>query len=295
MLTSAFCFSITTAMIRHVSASLAPLEIAFFRSVFGVVVLAPWFWHHGLSALRTERIGLHVLRGLVGGVAMLTWFYALSVIPLAQAVALSFTTPLLATIAAAVILGELIRLRRWTATVVGFIGTMIILRPGSQAIDAGAILVLVSATALAVNVVLVKILSRTESPAAIVAQFGVFMVPVTLVPALFVWSWPTVSELGWLVLVGTFATLSHLCRARALALADVSAVVQYDFTRLPVIALVGYILFSEVPDSWTWVGAAVIFASTVYITHREIQVRRQKGGARELGAATDASLSPDRE
>lgn len=295
MLGSAVCFSITTAIIRHISADLAPLEIAFFRSLFGVLVLAPWLWHHGFSALRTEHIGLHILRGVVGGVAMLAWFYALSVIPLAKAVALSFTTPLLATIAAVVILGELIRLRRWTATVVGFIGTMIILRPGTEALDFGAILVLLSAVALAVNVVLVKILSRKETSTAIVAHFGIFMVPVTLVPALFVWRWPTAPELAWMILVGAFATLSHLCRARALALADVSAVVQYDFTRLPIIALVGYFLFSEVPDGWTWVGAAVIIASTVYVTHREIQVRRQRGGKTESGVATEASLSPDRE
>jgi drug/metabolite transporter (DMT)-like permease len=271
MLVSAACFSGSTAIIRHVSAEIDPIEIAFFRSLFGLVVLLPWLWSQGINALRTDRLQLHSLRALVGAVTMLSWFYGLSLIPLGQAVALSFTTPLFSMLAAVLLLRELVGLRRWAAAVVGFMGTVIILRPNLGEIEWGALLVLLCSMALAVNVVIVKVLSRSESPGTIVAYLGLFMVPTTFVPTVFVWQSPSVDQVLWLTLLGALATASNLCRVRALALGKASAVVPYDFARLPIVALVAYLVFAEVPDGWMWLGAAVIFSSALYISYQDIR------------------------
>lgn len=290
MLVSAFCFSGSTTIIRYVAAEIDPIEIAFFRSLIGLIVLLPWLWSQGSDVLKTDRLRLHSLRALVGAVTMLSWFYGLSLIPLGQAVALSFTTPLFTMVAAVVLLHELVGWRRWAAAVVGFMGTVIILRPSPGEIEWGAMLVLLCSLALAVNVVIVKLLARSDSPGAIVAYLGLFMVPITLVPTVFVWQSPTVDQLLWLTLLGALATASNLCRVWALILANASAVIPYDFVRLPIIALVAYLVFAEIPNDWMWLGAAVIFSSALYISYHDIRAGREK----RADPLTDATADTDR-
>ena len=195
-------------------------------------------------------------------------------VPVADAVALSFTAPLFTTILAIIILKEVVRLRRWTATLVGFAGAMLILRPGFATVDPVLLLVILSSAGMAAAFIVIKILSRTESSSTIVAYLNLFMVPAALVPALFVWQWPTAGEYLWLFLIGVFGTCAHLAMTKAFSIAETTVVMPFDFTRLPFTALIGYIAFSEVPDLWTWIGAAVIFASTFYIARREAQIER---------------------
>ncbi len=272
MFLSCIIFSITMSVIRHLSASIPPMEMVFFRNFFGLLAIAPLFLRTGFAPLRTKRFGLHVLRGLTTLAAMATFFTAITVVPLADAVALGFTTPLFVTIGAVLFLSETVRLRRWTATAVGFLGAMVVLRPGFTEVSVFSLLLLGSAAAVACSVILIKILSRTESARSIIAYMGLLVTPASLIPALFVWQWPTLEEYGWLVLLGTLATGGHLCVARSLALADASAVMPIDFTKLPITALIAYIAFSAVADVWTWVGAAVIFTASIYIAHRETKV-----------------------
>ena len=130
-------------------------------------------------------------------------------------------------------------------------------------------------------------LARTESAEAIVTYHTVMLLPVSLIPALFVWQWPTVEQLLWLVALGAFAQLGTFLVTRALALADASAIMPYDFIRLPFTALVGFVAFAEVPDTWTWVGAAIIFSSSFYIARREAQLRR--AGAPDIAARSVGS------
>lgn len=273
-LLSAVLFSASTSIIHHVSSVLDPVEIAFSRTLFGLAVMLPWIWRRGLGVLRTDRIWLHALRAVVGAAMMVSWFYALSLIPLGEAVALSFTAPLFSMVAAVFLLDERVGVRRWAAAIVGFIGVLVILRPHPGNFEWGAILVLFCSAVIAINVVLVKMLSRTEQPGTIVAYLGLFMVPITLVPAYFVWQWPSAAQLIWLILLGSLATGSQLCRVRALTLVDASAVAPFDFVRLPIIALVAFLVFDEIPDGWMWLGSAIIFASTLYITYRDIRVAR---------------------
>ena len=272
MFLSCIVFSITMSVIRHLSASIPPLELVFFRNFFGLLAIVPLFFRTGFAPLRTKRFGLHVLRGLSTLVAMVGFFTAIAVMPLTDAVALGFTTPLFVTIGAVLFLSETVRLRRWTATGIGFLGAMVVLRPGFAEVSVASLLLLLSAAAVACSMILIKILSRTESVRAIIAYMGLLVTPASLIPALFVWVWPSVEEFGWLVVLGTLATAGHLCVARALALADATAVMPIDFTKLPITALIAYVAFSEVADVWTWVGAAVIFGASIYIAHRESKV-----------------------
>lgn len=276
MTAAAFCFSIMNIAIRIVSAELEPLQIAFFRNLFALAFMLPWLWRAGFGALRTRRLGAHVWRALIGLAAMICWFYSIALLPLAEAVSLNFTVPLFATAGAALFLGETVRARRWSATLLGFLGVLIILRPGFAELSPAMALPVVAAAFMAVSTLLVKSLSRSDSPAAIVLYMNLILAPVSLVPALFVWRWPDWSSLALLVLIGLLAALAHILLTRAYTKADASAVMPFDYARLPFVAGLAFLVFGEQPDLWTWAGAAVIAASAVYIARRETQVARER-------------------
>jgi drug/metabolite transporter (DMT)-like permease len=253
-----------------------PFQIAFLRNVFALAFMLPWLVRHGRVGLRTQRLNMHLWRAAVGLVAMLTWFSAIAYLPLAEAVALNFTVPLFATAGAALFLGEAVRARRWTATAVGFLGVVVILRPGFTEFTPLMTLPVIAAGFMAVSTLLVKSLSRTEAPAAIVTYMNLLLTPLSLLPALFVWRWPTLTELALGVFIGLCAALAHNAFTRAFVQADASAVMPFDYTRLPFVAVVGYLLFAEVPDGWTWVGAAIIAGAAIYIAQRESRVARER-------------------
>ncbi len=269
MVGSCVFFAILTGLIRYLSATLDPLEIVFFRNLFGMAAMLPWLMRQGFGGLRTRRLPMHLLRAGLGLTAMTCWFSAVASMNLADAVALSFTAPLFGTVAAVVVLHEVVRARRWSAVLAGFAGAMIILRPGFHEVPPEALLVLLSALVMAVGVTMVKLLSRTESVGAIVFYMVLILTPASLVPALFVWRTPSAEEFGLLVLLGAAATAGHLCMVRAFAIADATAVLPFDFVRLPLIALIGYLAFGQALDIWTGVGAALIIGASVYIAHRE--------------------------
>ena len=276
MLVSAAALSGLTGLVRHMSAGLPPFEIAFFRSFFGLLILAPWLMRSGLGILRTKRLGLYTLRCAFGAVTMLMWFTAISMVPLAAAVALGFTSPLFVTLGAALFLGEMVRGRRLGATLFGFAGAFIILRPGSGVFDTGAVLVLLSAVTLAGANLSVKGLSRTEPVQAIVTYMVIFMVPLTFIPALLVWQTPTGAQLVELAGLAVVATLGNYAMTRSLAVADASAVIPYDYARLPFVALIGFFVFGETSDATTWIGAGVIAAASVYLAHHESKAGPQR-------------------
>jgi drug/metabolite transporter (DMT)-like permease len=281
MVLAAGLAALMAGLIRFLSATLHPFEIAFIRSFLGLVFIAPWLLRAGLPAARTNRLPLFSIRAVVGAVAMLSWFYGLALMPLADAVALSFTAPLFATAGAAIFLGEHVRARRWTATAIGFCGAMVILRPGTESLTFGALVVLVSAATMAAAGLMVKELSRTEPAKVIVFYMVLFMSPLTLVPALFVWHWPSLGEFIWLIALSAVATAANFATTRALVEADISVVASFDFVRLPATAILAYFAFAEVPDRWTWIGGAAIAASTLYIVLREAKLDRLRRKALE--------------
>jgi drug/metabolite transporter (DMT)-like permease len=262
-------------LVRHLTHSLDPLQVVFFRNAFGLLAMLPWLLRHGPAVLRTERLGLHALRAAIGIVAMVCWFTTLALLPLAEATALSFTAPIFTSLLAMLLLGEVMRARRWTATAVGFAGALIILRPGLTSLQPAALLAIVTALVWAGSTILVKVMARTESAGAIVTWLVLFSTPVSLLAALFVWQTPTLAQLGLAALLGTAGSAGHFCMTRALAVAEASAVMPFDYLRLPVVAGIAYLAFGEVPDLWVWLGGAVIAASGLYIVQREARLQPQ--------------------
>jgi drug/metabolite transporter (DMT)-like permease len=265
--------------IRYVSADIHPFQIAFFRNLFGVLFLVPWFLAVGTETLRTQYFGRHVLRATVNAASMLAWFMSLSLIPVADATSLALVGPIFVSLGAMWFLGERITARRWFGIGIAILGGLIIVRPGLTSISLATWLVMFATLCVSTSKLIAKSLSRRDSTAAIVAYLTFFMMPITLVPALFVWQWPTPGQLALFALIGTFGSTGHLLFVRAYRLADVSLVEPVMFTRMVWAALIGLLLFAEFPDVWTWAGAAVIVVGTTYLARREPPLRQHTGDA----------------
>jgi drug/metabolite transporter (DMT)-like permease len=278
MVAAAAATSVQGLLIRVAADSgIHAFEVAFFRSFFGFVAMA------AVVLATTRRVPrVTALRPLGGSslfhlMAMLSFFYGMAMMPLAESAALTFTAPLFGTLAAALFLGERVHARRWIAILVGFLGVLVVLRPGMVPVGIGPALVLFSTVAFAGVTVLVKRMTATEATTSVVFYQSLFVSLLTLPAALPVWTTPGLAMLGWLALMGALSTVGWLCFTRAFALADASALLPLEFTRLPFVALLGYLVFGEVPDIWVWVGAAVIFASGLAIAHRENAAARVPG------------------
>jgi drug/metabolite transporter (DMT)-like permease len=294
MMGSCLFFAALNVVIRHAAQLMPPFEVAFFRNLFGLAFMLPWLVQSGLEGLRTAKLKLYGWRAGLGLLSMLCWFQALAMIPVAKAVSLSFTAPLFSTVLAATVLKETVGVRRWSATLIGFVGVMIIIRPGMTGFGLGEGLALGSAALMAVGIVIVKTLARTEPTNAVVTYMVLLMTPMSLLPALPFWEWPSWSLWPWLVAMGAVGSAGHFCFTRSLALADASAVMPYDYTRLLFVAGIGWVAFGEFPDEWTWIGAAVIAAATIYITRREAYlVRAAVRAARVADAAAAAAGAAD--
>lgn len=285
MAASTVLFGLMAVTIRLASAQLHAFEIAFFRNFFGFVFILPMLLRHGPGILRTGKLPLYLVRCLIGIVSMLAGFWAIVHLPLAQAIALSYSTPLFVTIGAVLVLGEIVRARRWTAVIVGFLGVLLIVRPGSDAFTAGSLVALLAAVASASVAISIKFLSRTEHPDAIVLYTTLLWVPMSLVPALFVWETPAGITWLWIVLAGFLGTTAHMCWTRALKLGEASMLTPISFLQIIVVAAAGWLLFGEALDRWTVLGAAVVFGSNVYIARREARLARQ--------AVTDPEIHPE--
>lgn len=275
MAASATLFGLMAITIRYASRQLHPFEIAFFRSFFGAIFSLPLLYVHGMQILRTQRIGFYVARCLVGMVAMLAGFWALVHLPLAQAVALSYSTPLFVTIGAVLVLGEVVRMRRWSAVLAGFIGILIIVRPGGSDFSQASLVALLAAGLSGMVTISIKFLSRSEPPDRIVLLTTLLWVPLSIPAALTVWQWPQPQIWPWLVLSGALGTGGHYCWTRALKMADASALAPLSYLQLLVVAGLAWLLFGEAIDRYTAIGASIVIGASLYIARREAQVARQ--------------------
>ncbi|MGD9783139.1 MAG: DMT family transporter [Hyphomicrobiaceae bacterium] len=270
------------ALVRHASLSgLDPSVTLFWRNLFCVVWMLPLLIHRGRSLYATEQPKLYALRVAVSFLSMSAFFHALAYISIGQATAISFLSPLFATLFAILLLGEVVGPRRWLALFVGFGGAMIMLRPSASwgagtagGMGAGELAALLSAFCVGIIGPLVKQLTGRDDADRIVFITSVLMTPVSLVPALLVWTWPSGSQ--WLVLVALslLAVLGHMTLVRAYVATDASLVATFKFSRLPFAVLIGYFAFGETIDGTTWLGAVIIFAAAAYIAHREAMVKR---------------------
>ncbi len=279
MLLTGLLFVGVTGIVRHLGTDMSPMQAAFIRYVFGLFLLAPVFLRLKGPRLFTRpflsrRLGLHALRGLAHGAGVILWFYAMARIPIAEVTALGFTAPIFTTIGAALFLGERLRMRRIGAVLVGFGGTLIIVRPGFEVVDMGAVAQLVAAPLFAVSFLIAKKLTETESSASIVAYMSIFVTLALLPLALLAWRTPTWEEFMWLCVTAILATLGHLTLTQALRSAEITVTQPFSFIQLLWATLLGLYVFAEQPDMWTWMGGAVIVASATYIAHRETLARK---------------------
>lgn len=285
MLGSTLLFGLMTIAIRLASATLHTFEIAFFRNLFGLVAALPLVVRHGPDLLHTTQWPRYLFRCTVGVVSMMAGFWAIGHLPLAQAVALSYSTPIFVTIAAVLFLHEQVRARRWAAVALGFVGVLVIVRPGTDGFSAGTLVALTAAVLSGVVSIQIKQLSKVDPADRIVVFTTSLWVPMSLLPALAVWRWPEGIAWVWVVAAGFLGTGGHMLWTRALKLGDVSALTPISFMQLPLVAAAGWLLFQEPVDRWTATGAAIIFIANAYIAHREARLARTSGTHAPVEAA----------
>jgi len=269
MIIATVLFSIMHASIKFMSTSMHPFEIAFFRNLFGLLVIAPWFIKYGFKPLKTKKIKLHVARSLFNVIAMMSFFYSLSIAPLADVASLAFTAPLFASILAVIFLKEIVGRKRGIAIAFGFIGALIVVDPIYSSINNGHLLVLLSASVWSVSLIIIKILGRTESSVTITSYMVIIMIPLSAIAAYFFWETPTLKDLFFLMLIGVSGTSAQMLLAQALRQGDTSIIMPFDFLKLIWAVAIGYLFFFEVPSINIWIGSMIIFLSTLYIAYRE--------------------------
>ncbi len=269
MLLTGILFIGVTGIVRYLGTDMNPVQAAFIRYAFGLLFVIPIFMRLSRKEIREAPLRLHILRGAVHGCGVMLWFFAMARIPIAEVTAIGYTAPIFTTIGAALFLGEKLRARRVAAVVIGFLGTMVILRPGLVEISIGAMAQLTAAPLFAASFLLAKKLTDTESPSSIIAYLSVFVTLALLPFAVAVRRPPTGQELLLLFATAVLATLGHYTLTRAFRSAEITVTQPVSFLQLVWASLLGLYAFGEEPDVWTWVGAAIIVGSATYIAHRE--------------------------
>jgi len=272
MAAAAPCFVGMNIAVRLIGDDLHAFEIAFFRYGFALLLLVPSLVQLRHRQLHTRQPVLHVIRCVIHLAGLILLIQGLRVVPLAEVSALGFTTPLFAALGAILLFGEANRGWRWGALLFGFAGALVIARPGFAELNWGTLALIGWALLFAVSRLISKILLRTDSSMTLVAYFSFILTLLALVPALFVWRWPSAEQFVWLVVLGGFGNAGHLMLARAFKVAEVSAVQAVDFTQLVWAALAGYLLFAESPVVWTWIGGLMIVGAAAYLARRESQL-----------------------
>jgi drug/metabolite transporter (DMT)-like permease len=274
MIASGLCFGVMAVLIRIASREMHPFQIAFFRSLFGALFALLLLLKRDSSGLHTDRIGFYVIRCAIGTLSMLASFWAIAHLPLAQAIALSYASPLFVTIGAVLFLGEVVRLRRWSAVVAGFIGVLVIVRPGTDGFAAASLVALFSAAMTGTVTISIKFLSRTDPPDTIVLLTTLLWVPLSLPTALLVWQTPPADLWPWLVVIGVLGTAGQYCWTHALRLADASMLAPFTYLQLLVVALLAWLVFDERLDRYTALGALIVIGASLYIARREALLAR---------------------
>jgi drug/metabolite transporter (DMT)-like permease len=239
-------------------------QLMLIRSSIGLALLSPLIYRAGgFAVMRTKRLPQHIGRNTIHFGAQLGWFYALTLIPIGQVVAIEFTMPIWTAILAAMFLGERMTIWKFFAIVLGIVGVVMIVRPATGEINPGQLIALAAAVGFGVSIAIVKSLTRTEQTVTIIFYMLLVQTAGALLPALYVWQWPSLSVWGWGIVVAFCGTFSHYCMARALLYADATVVVPMDFLRVPLTALAGWLLYSERLDAFTVLGAALILTGNL--------------------------------
>ena len=232
-------------VIRDIQEKFNVLQMIFLRSVVSFIIILPWALRQNSWDIKTRRLPLHIFRNTIHYLGNVGWFIGVTLVTLADLQALQFTVPLFTILMAMIFLGEKVGVHRWTATCIGFIGALIIIRPGFIELSTGTIAVVLSAIFYAASQTSTKSLSNTDSPNAILFYMSIIFVPLSAIPAFYVWVTPGLEDLIPIILLGIFGYAAHACIIRAFAAADASYVMPFDFFRLPMAAIFGFILYQE--------------------------------------------------
>ena len=271
-------------LIRFATEENHPFEVAFFRTIFVLLIFLPFVVKNGFKTLKPNNIKLQSYRAIIGSVAMLCMFYGLSITELAKATALMFTVPIFATILAIIFLKEVVGIRRWSAMFIGFFGALIVLRPDIE-LGFGPLLILCGSLMWSSSVLMAKKLTQTDSTLSITFWQAAGLIPATFVLATQVWQWPNLDQLIMFLLIAIAGTLTHWFLNEALKRAEISALLPLDYLRLIWSVSLGLIFFNEIPTAGLWLGAALILGASTYIGVRQAKKKKD-----ELNTNTNISI-----
>lgn len=276
-------FATMWGVIKYTSQTLGyhPFMIVVARNFFGTIVCIPMMIALGPSLLKTTRLSAHARRATSGVIATLATFYAISNAPLATALSINYAAPLIATVAAVLFLEERIRIRRMVALAVGFIGVLIVLRPGQMPMSLGILAAIISAVATAFSIVAIKQLTATDDYRAVIIYSFVLMLVPSILIALPYWRWPDMAHLPVLALTGLLAAIGQIGLTRSYRLVEVTVLMPFDFIRFGGVITIGWLFFRESVDGTTILGGSIIFLSTIYLAHRERIAARSVMPARQ--------------
>jgi drug/metabolite transporter (DMT)-like permease len=271
-------------LIRFATEENHPFEVAFFRTIFVLLIFLPFVVKNGFKTLKPNNIKLQSYRAIIGSVAMLCMFYGLSITELAKATALMFTVPIFATILAIIFLKEVVGIRRWSAMFIGFFGALIVLRPDIE-LGFGPLLILCGSLMWSSSVLMAKKLTQTDSTLSITFWQAAGLIPATFILATQVWQWPNIDQLIMFLLIAIAGTLTHWFLNEALKRAEISALLPLDYLRLIWSVSLGLIFFNEIPPAGLWLGAALILGASTYIGVRQVKKKKE-----ELNTNTNISI-----
>ena len=274
MIISGLFFVLMHSAVKYLSKEVHIFEIAFFRCALVIFVLAPIIIQQGKTIFKTKQPKMQFLRIITNSVAMLCFFYGISTTPLAQLTTLGFTVPIFATILAVIFMKEKIRLRRTTALIIGFIGTIVVMRPDIS-IELGALLIIFSSFLWSICLIFIKKLTQTDSAVTISLYFGIGMIPATFILAFPVMEAIDMRQFTILVFIAITGTLAQTIMNTALKKGELALLLPFDFLRLIWSVLIGYVLFAEEPTFTLWIGGFLIIGSTTYIAWREAKLKNR--------------------
>lgn len=276
MLISCFFFAVMAVTVRHISEGVDPFALVFYRNLFALLIMLPILIRAGHASISTKRFKTHFWRSFSGVIGMLLFMIALAKLPTTRAIALSFTAPLFMTIAAMIFLKEQVGMHRWGALIVGFIGVLIILRPGLGVFEFTSLIMIAATCAWAVSGILVKKLSATERPEAMLIYLALLSIPLSFPMLMIHPQIPNLQEALWLLFLAVISSMAQYSMFKAYGKTEVTVILPFDFSRLVFVTIFSYFLFGEMLDMWTGVGAMVIILSTVYISRRETKRRKRR-------------------
>ena len=272
IITSVFFGTVMLSFLKIAQEDVNVYVAGFFRFFFGLLIILPYIIKKKDVVLKTTHLKQHFLVAILGLPAMLLYFSALVLLPIEKLTAISFVVPLIVTILAVFFLDEKIYIYRTLALILGFSGMLVIIRPGFVDISIGVYMVLFSALLWSINIIITKKISKNDSAITILAYQSIFMSLLSFFVVLFFWEMPSIKAFIYLILAALCGTVLQLTLNHAFKLVDVSMTQPYSFLNLVFASIIGYFVFDEIPDLYTWIGAFIIFAGVLIISYREMKL-----------------------